>query len=158
MKALQGVIPTWWTPPTEEGSTNPTRFKIRPLTGIEAHEVLGECLGLENGDLLIPTAAARRAIDYAVIGVDNFEGYNPNAPILDQLPDFVVVRSLAQRIVTDCILRIEEKKAYGSPSPSPGNQSISGADRANGATDAPIGSAIPNGPDPLADRGLPNGD
>lgn len=150
MKAFQGVTPEWWTPTTEKSNPKPTRFKLRPLNGIEQFEIVDLCIQIDGGGLKIPKAAAERAVTLAVMEAENLEGYDPNRPILEQLPTWECVRELAIKIINAAILGPDEKKSYGSPQPSPGTPSNSGAQPV--ATDTGVSpvSAIRNGPEASA--------
>ena len=39
IKARTGLLPEWYTPVSETGSTAPARFKLRPMTGPEVLDI-----------------------------------------------------------------------------------------------------------------------
>lgn len=156
MKALQGVVPQWWTPPGETGPT-PTRFRLRPLTGMEQYEVVCLSEPKENGDLRIPKEAAERAIRLAVVDVENMEGYDQTRPAIEQIRSWETIQALAVKIITDALLGNSEKKDYGSPQASPTTLPNSTANGAGGVAGVPPESAIPNGPKASGGEASPNG-
>lgn len=140
------AAPEWYTPPSEEKSDNPTRFLLKPLSGIEHYEASQHCEARYNdagelSDVLIPAKAAKIAIRHAIIDVENLAGYDPDTPLVEQLPA-PVIRNLASAIFARCVLDTEEKKISVSPSRSAENTNDSIAADAHGEN---IATPITNG-------------
>jgi len=78
MIALDALAPSWFTPASEEetGIENPTRFKIRGLTGIEVIDItpLIKIDTNEDGDtqVILGSAAANILLANGLIGWEGF--------------------------------------------------------------------------------------
>jgi hypothetical protein len=70
LKALNPLTPEWYTPKTEEGKDNPTRFKIRPLSGVEAMDL--ELFRDVDGNTRITGRSARTILRHGLIDWENF--------------------------------------------------------------------------------------
>jgi len=124
---------------------------------MESFKLLAECIQGLDGKLMVTPAAAENAINLAVDSVERMEGYNPDLPLGPQLPDYEAVLYLASEIVRQASLSADEKKASGSPQPSPVTPGNSNAGNVKTATDAHPGSVIQIGPaasgDPVSTNG-----
>lgn len=72
IKALEGLTPTWFTPPGQDGDDKPTRFKCRPLDGNEYAEV-ADYVGFIGGGLKIGAAGQLLCLRYGLADWDGFE-------------------------------------------------------------------------------------
>lgn len=115
IKALDPMVPIWWTPESEAKSENPTRFRIKPLTGIQRIEVNTDTKMTGRG-LVISAAGIRTALRYGLVGWENFN--NADGPVvfsfdvdenLAVLPEGVILK-LVDRILTASSVSEEAKK------------------------------------------------
>jgi len=68
--ALEGLTPTWFTPPDQDTDA-PVRFRIRPLNGSEFGEV-SDYLTLQSGRYYIKNAGRDVALNLALVDWENF--------------------------------------------------------------------------------------
>lgn len=70
-KALDPIVPFWWTPDSEKDNPTPTSWKIRPLNGIQKIEVNTE-LKMGPLGLIISAAGVRTVLRHGLLGWKNF--------------------------------------------------------------------------------------
>ncbi len=69
IKAKSPLAPYWYTPKSEEGSANPTRFHLRGLSGLESQDV--ELHKDARGVLRSNSTSVRTVLGYAVLDWEN---------------------------------------------------------------------------------------
>lgn len=69
IQAREVLAPFWYTPASEEGAANPTRFKLRPLTGLEAFDA-GIYAG-PDGNFRASSQGVRNVLGHALQGWEN---------------------------------------------------------------------------------------
>lgn len=72
MRANDLVTATWYTPKSEEGSEQPTRFKLRGLTGVEFIDVQSKVAKNDDGNFVITADAMRVSLRY---GLTDWEAF-----------------------------------------------------------------------------------
>lgn len=70
LKALNPLTPEWYTPKEEEGKDNATRFKIRPLSGVEAMDL--ELYKDHEGNTRITGRSARTILRHGLTDWEHF--------------------------------------------------------------------------------------
>lgn len=115
IKALDPIVPFWWTPEGQENAENPTRFRIKSLTGIQRIEVNTDTKMTGRG-LVISAAGIRTAIRYGLIGWDNFNNVDGPVPFsfdvdenIARLPEGVILQ-IVDRILNASSVSEEAKK------------------------------------------------
>lgn len=115
VKALNPIAPRWYTPKSEEGSENPTRFKIRGLNGNEQGYVWPE-LVVDN-ELKTVTGMTGKGLElalrYGLVDWENFS--NDQGPVAFSVQNFAFIdyglrTELAMVIVAASYVTPEEKK------------------------------------------------
>lgn len=71
IRATEGLVPEWYTPPGQDGDPAPARFHIRPLNGAEFGEV-ADHLEITAAGAVIRHAGRERALAMGLIGWENF--------------------------------------------------------------------------------------
>ncbi len=108
IKALSGIAPEWFAP-KQDDEENPTRFKIKPLSGIEHLEVLSNCDGY-----LLTGKGITAALKSGVVDWENFNDVDGNEIEFSfskfGLIPALVVNELADRIMELSTLRDKERK------------------------------------------------
>jgi hypothetical protein len=115
IKALNPLVPFWYTPPEEEGAPNPTRFKLRGLDGTEQGYVMPE-LTIDAVTRTITGMSGRGlelALAYGLVDWENFE--NKAGPVAFSPGNFRLMPielrvALAMKILTSSYVQAEEKK------------------------------------------------
>lgn len=69
IKAKSPLAPYWYTPKDEKGSANPTRFKLRPLDGLESQDI--ELHKDDRGGFHTNATSARAVLGHAVQDWEN---------------------------------------------------------------------------------------
>lgn len=65
------IAPSWYTPGSEKAESNPTRFRVRPLNGVERLEVFGELsTDKKTGTTMLTAKGVTICASYGVIGWD----------------------------------------------------------------------------------------
>lgn len=117
MQAIESIADFWYTPKSEEGKENPTRFKLRGLTPIEFLE-LGEYITSdESGNVILHGRAIRKLLSYGLKGWENFrdndglvtfrrDSINAN---IDRIP-FDALQEMGYKIFGASQLTAEDKK------------------------------------------------
>ena len=115
IKALNPLAPFWYTPRAEEGTPNPTRFKIRGLDGTEQGYLVPE-LTLDVMSRSVRGMSGKGlelALSYGLIDWENFandKGPVTFAPGNFNLLDYALRVELAMQILTSSYVQPEEKK------------------------------------------------
>jgi len=103
LKALNPLTPDWFTPKAEEGKDNPTRFRIRPLSGVESMDL--ELYKDVEGNTRITGRSARTILRHGLIGWENFGTDAERVDFKPGNPDENIDR-LAQEIADDVVAEI----------------------------------------------------
>lgn len=74
--ALRGIAAEWYTPGSEEGEENPTRFKLKPLTPPQLESVMDLSA---TGNISIPLKNYGEVLKMGLVDWENF-----NDPEMDQ--------------------------------------------------------------------------
>jgi len=115
IKAMNPIAPFWYTPRSEEGTPNPTRFKIRGLNGTEHGYIVPELI-LNPMERKIADMSGRGqelALAYGLMDWENFaNGAGPVAfsPANFGLIEYALRSELAWQIITASHPQPEEKK------------------------------------------------
>jgi len=118
IKALEGLVPTWYTPEGQDKDDKPTRFKFCPLDGDQYAEV-ADHVALVNGSIRISALGQKICLSTALKGWENFE--DSNGPIEFMPSNFRLIPysdrvGLAMHIFTSSSLSGEQSKNSSSPS------------------------------------------
>jgi hypothetical protein len=81
LKALNPLTPEWYTPKSDEGNDSPTRFKIRPLSGVEGMDL--ELFRDVEGNTRISGRSAKMILRH---GLSDWENFGSDADKLDFKP------------------------------------------------------------------------
>lgn len=114
IKALNPFAPSWYTPKEEEGSDNPTRFKIRGLDGEQMSYVGAELVFDASGNIRnISGKGIELALGYGLVDWENFE--NDDGPVKFNRANFRLIPyhlrlELAVQIVARSVPNEEERK------------------------------------------------
>lgn len=97
------LTPSWYTPESERGEENPTRFKLRPLTPPEKESVTV----FENGELSIPPRNFSQLLRMGVVDWEHFEDEKGNE--LECIPSnhSRITSDLRFELATEIIIRSE---------------------------------------------------
>jgi len=72
IRAADPITPFWYTPVSEEGKENPTRFHLKPLDGVEMFGIRSMIKFDDDGQMVTTAACARTALRAGLIGWENF--------------------------------------------------------------------------------------
>lgn len=78
MKSLE-ITPFWFTPKSEEGKPQPTRFQLKPLTGLEIADVNAGTV-IEEDRVRYTGRAFRTALQHGLLGWENM--LEPNGKVV----------------------------------------------------------------------------
>ena len=115
VKALNPFAPFWYTPEADQGSENPTKFKIRGLNGSEIGYVSPEFV-IDDAQRMV-TGMSGKGIDltlrYGLLDWENFE--NDNGKVKFSPNNFALIPhltrvELAMQIIAASYVSDEEKK------------------------------------------------
>lgn len=110
---LTGLAEEWFTPEDERGEDTPTRFKIRPLNGMEFLEVMAE--GEQVGDSFVTNHAGRTLllrrglVDWENLLEENGRPLKFSVHNLAKIPANILAE-LSNEIMQRSALAMEEKK------------------------------------------------
>lgn len=115
IKALNPFAPFWYTPKSEEGAPNPTKFKIRGMDGAEQGYVATELL-LDEGSRAVIGFTGKGlelTLRYGLLDWENFA--NDDGPVACVPSNFALIDyntrcKLATRILSASYVSPEEKK------------------------------------------------
>ena len=111
IKAMSGITDEWYTPESQEGEEEPTRFKIRGLNGSQLLE-LGEFIDSDTGN--ISTAGLVAACKLGLKGWENvFDDEGEKVPFtrvnINRLPP-EIIGELGGKVFTQSLLDEDERK------------------------------------------------
>lgn len=72
IKATSVIKPDWYTPEDEKEEESPTRFKLKPLDGIQYMDVMSEVAKNLDGDIQITGRGLKLVVKWGVVGWENF--------------------------------------------------------------------------------------
>lgn len=72
IKPINGLVPEWFTPTSQQGDDNPTRVKIRPLDGMQHMEVMMHVDVAGSGDLFVDAKGMGLALKFGMVEWENF--------------------------------------------------------------------------------------
>lgn len=115
IKALNPFAPRWWTPSSEEGSPNPTRFKIRGLDGNEQCYIHPEIMldRNERSYTGLTGKGVEMVLAYGLLDWENFAndtGAVACVPANFRLIDQLTRKQIATEILVASFVQPEEKK------------------------------------------------
>jgi hypothetical protein len=106
LKALNPLTPDWYTPKAEEGKDNPTRFRIKPLSGVEAMDL--ELFQDVEGNTRISGRSARTILRHGLSDWENFGTDTEKVPFKGGNPDENIARlptGIADELVAEIFRR-----------------------------------------------------
>lgn len=116
IKAKQTITPSWFVPKSEEGQPNPSRFQVRPLTGVEKHDL--EMHQDANGDWRASSRTVYSVLEHALLSWENvlddkgeplaFDRFNKKNS-LDSLPAEVVGEIFGEVVLKSHLSGEQEK-------------------------------------------------
>lgn len=71
IKALEGLVPAWYTPIGQDDDDKPTRFKLKPLNGDQYAEVMDH-FRVEEERLHVKAAGQKICLKHALVDWENF--------------------------------------------------------------------------------------
>lgn len=113
MKAINNLVEAWYTPTSEKDAEVPTRFRIKPLNGEQYMTVMMETRTNESGDLSLSASGMRQAINYGLVGWENFTDGAKDVPFskasisLIPAPELI---ALASEIINRSSISEEQEK------------------------------------------------
>lgn len=72
IKPIQGLIAQWFTPSSEEGEENPTRFKLKPLDGLAFLDVMSQGIIREDGAFIPNPQGRMTLLKHGLVEWENF--------------------------------------------------------------------------------------
>ena len=97
------ITTTWYTPKSEIGESEPTRFKIKPLNGSRALEVRSDITFDDDGSALLTGRALNIAIKHGLVDWDNFvDSDGKGIPFSVYASDFLSA-SMRQELASEII-------------------------------------------------------
>jgi hypothetical protein len=138
LKASRQIAPDWYTPQSQVNDPTPTRFLLRPLTGLEQIDVRFE--RGDSGERFLTEAGARTALRRGLVNWENFLDHE-NRPLQFVVgdPDYNLARldlglvvELATEIYLRSVLTEEQRKNLSSPPMSAPTEKSSDAQPAAG--------------------------
>ena len=112
IRALEGLVPTWFTPPGQDEGAPVTRFKLQPLDG-EQYADVASYMSIKGGKLKLDGQGGRVCLQHGLVGWDNFEDSNGPIEFLPmnfRLIPFLVRTQIISEIIRLAELSDEEKK------------------------------------------------
>ncbi len=85
IKAKTPLAPYWYTPKDEKDSANPTRFRIRALTGIECQDI--EIHKDARGNYRVSATSANAILGYALLDWENLPHPESGEPLKFDMQD-----------------------------------------------------------------------
>ena len=70
--ALSNIAAEFYTPTTEIDEENPTRFKLKPLNGIDYMNVITESGTNADGNFVLSASSGQRALKSGLVDWENF--------------------------------------------------------------------------------------
>lgn len=112
--AISKLIAEDYIPQSDIDSDNPTKFRLRPLNGMQYMEVMSELIRNDDGQLRISGKGMKMALQYGLIGWSNFRDEDGNElkfNILnvEKIPP-VILSELASEIISRSEIGEEERK------------------------------------------------
>lgn len=103
IQAIPQLIAINYTPRADQGSDNPTTFKLRPLDGLQYMEVMHELTESKGSGVRISAAGKLLALKYGLADWNNFNDAQGNAipfsPVNFKLIPPVILNELAIEIM-----------------------------------------------------------
>jgi len=106
------ILPIMYIPQEEEGSDNPTQFKLKPLDGLEYMDVLLHAKVNSEGEVELEPAGLKVALKFGLIGSKNLtdELGNVDVELIPTELDSVLLIELAKKIMEISNVSDEERK------------------------------------------------
>lgn len=106
LKALNPLTPEWYTPRAEVAQQNPTRFRIKPLSGVEAMDL--ELFKDVEGNTRISGRSAKTILRHGLSDWENFGTDTETIPFKAGNPDENIARlstDIADELVAEIFRR-----------------------------------------------------
>lgn len=140
IRVMRGLQAEWYTPKSEAGESEPSKFQLQPLTGMQKMEVM--CHGVATPDGMFRTDhdGQRLLLRYGVTGWVNVHDEEGN-PLeftrqeLEKLP-MNILTELANEVLQRAVLQEVDRKKSGSQSKSSETGGASTAPAASGGDTA----------------------